>query len=174
MNSLKSKVALPLIAVGLMMVSPVSAQTVTETMTDRCSGDVVMTADYNSPFPPDKGFIFQTRTNNVDASGYTPWSNWLPVNGHVWVRWFCHSTTGNFFDPGTWSVDKVGVITKCSCDIGSPGCAQSCKVKPQLGIDFSGSGGWTAERSRCSKSSTHHVSMRLGPNRLLQTRCIKE
>ena len=69
-----------------------------ETMTDRCSGDV--------SFPPAYGGQPTNVGAGVLTRGPDGYSDWTPIfvagldDAHH-VRWFCHSTSGNFLDPGT-------------------------------------------------------------------------
>jgi hypothetical protein len=131
-----------------------------ETLTDRCSRDVIIVSNY------DDGLfgipsLFLSR-EMVDSTGYTPWFS-LSISSRR-IRWFCHSTTGNIFDPGTWDGFFVGV--KCNDD--GSGCRPSGgghSLGPILNPRE-----WTAERSRCP-SGTTYIEARLGPNRLLQMRC---
>lgn len=155
-----------------------------EVMTDRCSADVSIPATYNDG-PATPGSLLLTR----DTNGSTDWSKPFRVQlggsgltGGGYIRWWCHSTTGNLFDPGTWRPDidfaKAGV-----CLINGAGLIFGESTKPSgqdvlkdcLGavkkIGSSAKQGWTAERSRCDNRSTL-VRARLGPNRLLQIECL--
>jgi hypothetical protein len=127
---------------GLVTAQPASAESISETMTDRCSNDVYISQYYNDQFPPSSG-IFLKR--NGDA--YTDWSDWMPVAGRTYIRWWCHSTTGNWADPGTWRIDGGSVVVGCSgsdCTIVGGG----------VNIYTFDVNGWTAERSRCDSSNT--------------------
>jgi hypothetical protein len=87
------------------MQSWIPSPIVSETMTDRCSGDVLFG---DSPITG--------RPKRLLIRGPSGWTNWTEVfqqtldDGHF-VRWWCHSTTGNWADPGTW---RFRVITE-SC-----------------------------------------------------------
>jgi hypothetical protein len=127
---------------------------VTETMTDRCSADTYVSQDYNDQFPPTRGVLLKR-----GPDGWTPWSDAVPVAGHTYIRWWCHSTSGNFFDPGTYRLTGGGFI-----------CSDSgCRPDPYIGT--SAVDGWTPERSRCDSNGTTSIKARLGPDRLLQMQC---
>lgn len=156
-------------AIGLTVYRGTRAEAkVTETMTDRCSKEVVISPVYNNAFPPVGGIALKR-----GPDGWTPWSQRMPVNGHTWIRWWCHSTTGNMFDPGTYRITNIyiGASVQLNPDTGM--IAVDPSVKPQV-MSVSGSSGWTPERSRCDSSSTRSISARLGPDRLLQMRCHTE
>ncbi len=146
-----------------------------EIMTDRCSAEVAFPLLYDGQ-PSSAGSVVLKR----DASGQTPWSPAFKVetgdSGHV--RWWCHSTTGNTFDPGTWriSFDASGVVAclaSVAGTVASEGSAApalaSCAKAIKLGS--SAFQGWTPERSRCADHATK-IRARLGPDRLLQTECL--
>ncbi|NDJ19608.1 hypothetical protein [Myxacorys almedinensis] len=169
----------------LLTASPASAG---EVMTDRCSSEVAIVPSYNAQ-PMTPGTVLLTR----DANGQTPWSNPFRVKtggggltGSGYIRWWCHSTTGNIFDPGTWRpdidfakagvcvVDGIGVIFGGD-ENDKGGKKGSDIVKNCLGavkkIGSSAKDGWTPERSRCGNRSTL-IRARLGSNRLLQIECL--
>jgi hypothetical protein len=147
-----------------------------EVMTDRCSQEVAFPPAYAGQ-PNEKGTVILKR----NAEGSTAWSKPFTVkiasDGHI--RWWCHSTTGNAFDPGTWRVTGVnpdGIATcvaSVAATVGSDGTAAaslaSCEKVFQLGS--SAWEGWTPEQSRCGNHSTR-IRARLGPDRLLQTECL--
>jgi hypothetical protein len=130
-------------------------------MTDRCSSDVWIAQDYNAG-PLEGSGILLIRQGNTYA-----YSDWMPVNGHSWIRWWCHSTTGNWADPGTWRIDGLSTKIQCNSD------GDCSVVGGSISISFSSRGGWTAERSRCDSSSTRYIRARLGPDRLLRMQCIR-
>jgi hypothetical protein len=77
-----------------------------ETMTDRCSAEV--------SFPP----VYNGQATDADSvvlkrgpDGYSDWTPVFPrgLDNDGRVRWYCHSTTGNFLDPGTWRLRDNGV-----------------------------------------------------------------
>jgi hypothetical protein len=145
-----------------------------EVMTDRCSGEVAFTKSYNGK-PTDPGTIILKR--NGEHSPWTTVNVKTGDGGHV--RWWCHSTIGNVFDPGTWRVHIDGnAITACLLSAGeavvddgaTSGDALS-KCKKAIKITSSAFQGWTPERSRCNNKSGH-LKARLGPDRLLQTECL--
>jgi len=137
-----------------------------ETMTDRCEAAVAIPPSYDAG-PTAPGTVILCR----DASDRTPWTRPFHVQlgprGHI--RWWCNSTTGNLFDPGTWrlGIDRIGVAASYDEETGETG------VTPDVGVEFSTSSweGWTAERSRCGDRSTL-IRARLGPKRLLQIECL--
>lgn len=144
--------------------------TISETMTDRCSSDVIISAQYSDQFNP-------TQVNGIllkrGASPYTDWSGRLPVNGHTWIRWWCHSTTGNWADPGTWRISSGQVGIGCTGDW-DQGQVESCHPTASISLGSSAKDGWTPERSRCASESTQAISARLGPGRLLEIRCLEK
>jgi hypothetical protein len=144
-------------------------------MTDRCSAEVAFVPAYDAR-PNAHGTIILKRGND----GSTPWSRPFTVktgdDGHI--RWWCHSTIGNEFDPGTWRVNvNSKEITACLEEVfsdkpssdkpskGDPAC------KKMIKLGSSAFEGWTPERSRCGDHSTR-IRARLGPDRLLETECL--
>jgi hypothetical protein len=102
-----------------------------------------------------------------DAYGAT---DWIPpfcvgLSGSGRIRWWCHSTTGNMFDPGTWRIEELQGAT--TCEIFVNGSAKSCRPDTSIKLGSAAWNGWTAERSRCGNQSTK-IRARLGPDRLLQ------
>ncbi len=169
----------------LSMVSPAAAG---EVMTDRCSSEVAIAPSYNAQ-PMTTGALVLTR----NANGETPWSKPFRVQtggggltGSGFIRWWCHSTTGNVFDPGTWRpefdfaklgicvADGIGVIfgdeNKQKADKSSQDIVKNCLGAVKK-LGSSAKNGWTAERSRCDNRSTL-IRARLGTNRLLQIECL--
>lgn len=86
----------------------------------------------------------------------------LDSDGHI--RWWCHSTTGNRADPGTYTFDKVGATYVCGNSNGSDDCILMPDIAVPPSTDLSG---WTAKSSRCDNRS-NVFRARLGPNRLLE------
>jgi hypothetical protein len=181
MNAIKRVMGAGVALGGLCLWQPwvgesVSYAEVTETMTDRCSGEVAFPPTYDAK-PTAQNTVVLKRGKD----GYSPWTTFkrgTGDDGHV--RWWCHSTTGNFFDPGTWRVhvDASGVIG-CLVSVGST-VATEGSAAPTLAtciktlkIGSSAFEGWTPERSRCGDHSMHFRA-RLGPDRLLQTECLKD
>lgn len=159
-----------------------------EIMKDRCSSEVAIVPSYNAQ-PMTPGTVLLTR----DAGGQTPWSKPFRVQtggggltGSGFIRWWCHSTTGNIFDPGTWRPefdfaklaicvsDGIGVIfgdeKNTTADSKSKDLAKNC-IGAVKKIGSSAKNGWTPERSRCDNRSTL-IRARLGPNRLLEIECL--
>ena len=146
-----------------------------EVMTDRCSAEVAITPTYNDK-PNTPNTVILTRGSNGQGSWSQPFRVSLDSSGHV--RWWCHSTTGNFFDPGTWRLGDANAIKSCIGRIITiasndkevvTGSLADC----YLGFKPGGSAveGWTPERSRCGNHS-RLIRARLGPNRLLQIECL--
>lgn len=155
-----------------------------ETLTDRCSGEVSFPTSYGAQ-ATDTGAVILKRGNN----GYSDWTPIFTVglNDSGQVRWYCHSTTGNFIDPGTWVLRSNGAACTFSSNGGSPkttssdagggssggsgggGSGIACTTTVNLvSID---SAGWTAEQSRCN-GHANSFRARLGPDRLLETLCV--
>lgn len=138
--------------------APASAN---EVMTDRCQGDVSFPPTYDLA-PTVTGSMTVTR----GGSGGGRWSpairQQIDRDGHI--RWWCHSTTGNWADPGTWTVDDAGGTYTCN-DNGDCTLAGNASAHP---VDIQG---WTAERSRCENHS-NTFRARLGTDRLLEIECL--
>jgi hypothetical protein len=167
--------------VGVLAIAPSRSHANPEVMTDRCSGEVAFTTTFDGK-PTDKGTIILKRkdgaspltTINVQPSG----------GGHI--RWWCHSTIGNVFDPGTWRIQVDGsALTACLISVGEVVAADGAsaddagastgdagaKCLKSVKLSSSAFQGWTPERSRCNNHSGH-LKARLGPHRLLQTVCL--
>jgi hypothetical protein len=148
------------------------ARAANEVMTDRCSKEVAIPATYDGR-PDAANTIILTRGPDGGAAWTKPFHVSLGSSGHI--RWWCHSTTGNFFDLGTWRLGDAAKLVPCAEGVvaivegQSGGDVASCKdaVKPGA----SSSQGWTPERSRCNNRSTL-IRARLGTNRLLQIECL--
>jgi hypothetical protein len=141
-----------------------------EIMTDRCSADVSFPSTYNGPaIGANSGqapAIIISRANSDSTHWTSAIRQAIDSDGHI--RWWCHSTTGNWADPGTWVVDGAGATYSCGDSGGN-----DCKLSPNVSVHPSDSAGWTAERSRCSNHSSVFRA-RLGPDRLLQIECLDE
>ncbi|MBV8549854.1 MAG: hypothetical protein JOY54_01040 [Acidobacteriaceae bacterium] len=150
--------------------------TVSETMTDRCSSDVSFPSVYGGG-PLAAGSTVLQR----GADGYSHWtpifSAGLDGSGHV--RWWCHSTTGNAFDPGTWRVrdDKLACTLSgggqdSGGGSGQPSSSANVKIDCTTTVNLVAvdANGWTAEQSRCNDHSSFFRA-RLGPDRLLEIMC---
>jgi hypothetical protein len=149
--------------------------TVSENMIDRCSGEVAFTPTYDG-LPTDPGTIVLKRDLKGN-SPYTEMTRSLDSNG--FVRWWCHSTTGNIFDLGTWRVQVNGSgLAACLVSIASAVAtdgATAATATPCLNaisISSSAFDGWTPERSRCGDHSGH-FNVVLGPDGLLETQCLE-
>jgi hypothetical protein len=146
-----------------------------ETMTDRCSGEVSFPPVYGGS-PTELGGVVLKRGTN----GYSDWTGiftaGLDGSGHV--RWYCHSTAGNFIDPGTWVLRDSGLgctfsgngTTTTGNDPNKAGANVSCTTT--VNLQSTDTAGWTAEQSRCN-DHTNNFRARLGPNRLLETLCVE-
>jgi len=142
---------------------------ISERMIDRCSAEVAFPPSFDAgPAGPNTLFLIRS------PQGFTDWS---PVfhpgvnDGHQ-VRWWCHSTTGNFLDPGTWRVRDDGVACKVSGKPTTGGIQVDTQCDTTVNIKAVDTNGWTAEQSRCG-SRTDFFRARLGPDRLLETVCIQ-
>ena len=179
MNTIRWKALLgaAALAAGACTIAAASSAAPHETMTDRCMGEVAFPPSYDAN-PTAPGTVVLKR----DASGYSPWTSFrAQTSGDGHVRWYCHSTLGNAFDPGTWRVHfnaNAGQIEACLVSIGAavategagtPGAVMACQKL--ISITTSDFHGWTPERSRCGDRSKHFRA-RLGPNRLLETECL--
>src|SRR2546425_46852 len=114
------------------MLAPAMPASTGELMTDRCSDMVAIVPSYDAK-PNASGTVLLVRR----PDGWTEWTEPFEVklgpDGHI--RWWCHSTTGNFFDPGTWRIKEViagGTVTCERCD-GSPGAVE---VRPSGDVKF--------------------------------------
>jgi hypothetical protein len=137
-----------------------------EVMTDRCSGEVAFPSGYYV-HPSEPGTFILKR----DYTGYSEEISILVGTGKGGrIRWYCHSTTGNFLDPGTWVVNSGKVIEKC--DVGDGGSV-SCGTSGSIGVSQYDFGDWTAEQSRCN-NHTGSIVARLGPNRRLTIECMSK
>ena len=137
-----------------------------EVMTDRCSAEVAIVPSY-ADRPDTEGTIILKRAKDGTTDWTPPLTVKLGNSGHI--RWWCHSTTGNVFDPGTWRIRELQVGTKC--EIFADGTPGSCRPDGGLKLGSSAWKGWTPERSRCDNRSKT-IRARLGPDRLLQIECL--
>jgi hypothetical protein len=169
----------PLILVTpvMLFISAVSlAQAGNEIMTDRCSAEVAIVPSYGDR-PDASGTIILEREPNGSTAWTAPFQVRLGSDGHI--RWWCHSTTGNWADVGTWRPELDPTKT-FGCAVGGvvsifePGTGAKLAEKTCPGalkvIGSSAWEGWTPERSRCDNRSTV-LRARLGPDRLLQIEC---
>lgn len=151
-----------------------------EVMTDRCSGEVAIVPSYGDK-PDAKETVLLSRDQDGRHEWTFPFSVRLSDDGHI--RWWCHSTQGNWLDPGTWRW-RDGAIVGIGCDYGGyyPGdepvdprpkpFGGDCNPRAtQFPLTTSDWEGWTAERSRCDNRSTK-IRARLGPDRLLEIECL--
>lgn len=135
-----------------------------ESLTDRCSGEVIVIPGYNSNMETPGAMLLKR-----DRSGNTPYTSYTKIsNRHI--RWFCQSRSKfKDLDPGTWRIEEATVGT--SCEQGADGMIV-CKPSGSVKLTSSAKNGWFAERSRCP-SGTTHIRARLGSGRLLRIRCYK-
>lgn len=136
-----------------------------EVMTDRCSHEVSIT-DWGDK-PGSDGAVLLKRTSGGKTHWTPPFTVKLGEDGHI--RWWCHSTTGNAFDPGTWRIQEIHAGTKCK--IYADNSVDSCGPDANLKIGSSAWNGWTPERSRCD-SRTNRIRARLDGNRKLLIQCL--
>ncbi len=139
---------------------------ISETMTDRCSAEVII------GFGPTNLLKSVSLVRRADET--TNWSSIFEASlddGHF-LSWFCHSTKGNWLDPGTWRF--INATTGCQesgDDTGdTPQTNALCSTTAN--VVTNNVSGWTPERSRCG-SRTSFFQARLGPDRLLEIRCIQ-
>ena len=137
-----------------------------EIMTDRCSAEVAFVPTFNAR-PDSPNTIILKRGRNGKTNWTPPFTVGLGGSGHI--RWWCHSTTGNMFDPGTWRITDLMVGTKC--EIFADGTPENCHPDGSIKFGSSAWNGWTPERSRCGDRS-RNIRARLGPKRLLQIECL--
>jgi hypothetical protein len=109
-----------------------------EMMIDRCSGDVSFPPTYDEG--PGALGAYQVTRGNKSASGWSPIVFVKPSESGR-IRWWCHSTSGNWLDAGSWRIDRVDVGAKCD-EFG-------CTASQDLSLSPVDINGWTAERSRC-------------------------
>ena len=151
---------------ALLVLGPLSPASAREVMTDRCSAEVAIVPSYDA-LPQTPGAIIIKRGPNGSTDWTPPFTVRLGSSGHI--RWWCHSTSGNVFDPGTWRIDNVEIGTKC--EVNADFSQQSCRPDGNIKLGSSAWNGWTPERSRCNDRSVK-IRARLGPNRLLQIECL--
>ena len=137
-----------------------------EVMTDRCSAEVAFVSTFNAR-PDSPGTIILKRGRDGKTNWTPPFTVGLGGSGHI--RWWCHSTTGNMFDPGTWRITDLMVGTKC--EIFADGTPENCRPDGSIKIGSSAWNGWTPERSRCGDRS-RKIRARLRPKRVLQIECL--
>ncbi|HEX3744493.1 MAG TPA: hypothetical protein VHW09_11205 [Bryobacteraceae bacterium] len=158
-------------AVGIAFAIPAHA----ETLTDRCSAEVAFVPSFNAK--PNAHLTQMLKRNSEGKAGWTaPFKVQTDSDGYI--RWWCHSTTGNFLDPGTWEVhvNAAGIVACASSVVGtvaSDGAAAPALATCEKAVTLGSSAfkGWTPERSRCSDHS-NRIRVRLGPDRLLETECL--
>lgn len=165
MNSLLRNVVI-VAAISVVLTLTASPVATREVMTDRCGAEVAIVPSFDAR-PDTAGAIILKRASNGSTDWTPPFTVGLGSRGHI--RWWCHSTTGNFFDPGTWRIQELTVGTKCQ--IFADGSPESCRPDGNIKLSSSAWNGWTAERSRCGDRSTK-IRARLGPGRLLQIECL--
>jgi hypothetical protein len=142
-----------------------------EILTDRCSGEVAFTPRFDEN-PTAHGTVILKR----QSDGYSPVSSFhVTPDKDGNVRWWCHSTIGNVFDPGTWRVHVdgkalLGCLVSPVAPIDHDGIAAG-KCLKTVKISSTSFQGWTPERSRCKDHSTK-LTARLGPDRVLTTECM--
>jgi len=137
---------------------------VTETLQDRCAGDVAIVPRYDvGPSAP--GTLILKR----GAEGNTSWTAPIQVtlDKHGAFRWWC-ATVSNLLDPGTWRVADANVGIRCIDDRnGGVDCHAATTVKfPPSYFE-----GWVAERARCADGASQ-IRMRLDPDRRVVMECI--
>jgi hypothetical protein len=135
-----------------------------ETLKDRCSAEVSIPKTFDGK-PGQEGAILLKRQSGKD---WTDWSEPFVVQlgdgGRV--RWWCHSTTGN------WVLEAINIVSAPMCNLAGDPVGGICKqVAGGWVPNPETSEGWTAERSRCNDRS-NKFRARLGPSRQLQMQCL--
>ena len=129
-----------------------------ELLKDQCGADIAIVPSYNAR-PDAPGTVFLRRAGNPDTNWTQPFQVATSPDG--FIRWWCHSTTGNFLDLGTWRAEGSG---RFGCMDTGDGGAAFCYGRGDVQF-FPGASawrGWTPERSRCD-SRSHTIRARLGP-----------
>lgn len=170
----KSVILLSTVAINVALTA--SLVSANEVMEDRCSSDVAFVPKYDDN-PGTPGTVVLKRGSTTDWT--VPFKVETKNGGRI--RWWCHSTAGNWFDVGTLR-PKLDTVKTVACigggvvylfdpesEIGKKGTEQ-CKGAITK-IESSAWQGWTPERSRCSNRSTK-IRARLDSNRVLQTECL--
>ena len=167
MSTIKSAAAVVTVLAGITVLHMSSAAS-REVLTDRCSGEVAFTPTFDGK-PTAHGSVILKR----GGDGYSPVSTFsVKTDKDGYVRWWCHSTIGNVFDPGTWRVRVDGAaLFACLVSPGVPVDATNAACQQSVKIGSAAFDGWTPERSRCGDHSTK-LQARLGPDRLLTTECL--
>jgi hypothetical protein len=136
-----------------------------EVMTDRCSHEVSIVG-WGENAASNNAIVLK-RGSHGKTDWTPPFTVKLSEDGHI--RWWCHSTTGNAFDPGTWRIQEIYAGTKCK--IYADNSVDSCGPDGALKIGSSEWKGWTPERSRCGNRS-NKIRARLDGNRKLLIHCL--
>lgn len=165
LQTFSAKKVFPLRTLALLWCACVSTNVLAanEVMRDRCSAEVAIPKSYDGK-PGQPGTILLRRSS---SSAWTEWSEPFTVElgpgGRV--RWWCHSTKGN------WALSGAHALTNAVCNQ-IPVADGVCKeVGGVLVPNPESAEGWTAERSRC-RSRSNHLRARLGPSRKLQIECL--
>jgi hypothetical protein len=135
-------------------------------MTERCDDEVIVARNYYAPFSLGTQGLALKR----GPDGYSGWSMLMPVNGNSYIRWWCGPSDGNSFNPGTWRISNYLAGASCAGDWAQAG-VDACS--PLIPVRYSNPDDWTAERSSCGSISTRAIQARLGPDRLLEIRCLE-
>ncbi len=149
------------IAIPLLQAILVMPAVANEIMQDRCSGDVSFPSTYDGP-PTGPGAVLLTRGRGASGNWSFAIHQTIDSAGHI--RWWCHSTTGNWADPGTWTFDDTGASYAC-------GDNGDCTLSVNGSVNPTDTSGWTAERSRCDNHSAVFRAQ-LGPDRSLKIECL--
>lgn len=144
---------------------PLAARAGNEIMVDRCSHEVSIVSAYGDK-PGSNDAILLKRSN-----GKTNWTAPFRVRTSEdgFIRWWCHSTTGNQFDAGTWRIEEIYIGSKCK--LYADGSTTDCGPDVDLKLGSSAWNGWTPERSRC-KNRSRNLRARLDGNRKLLIECL--
>lgn len=181
-NFVKSLMTISAMIIGVLFTAN-TASAGPEIMRDRCTANVAIPTTGYGNRPDSPGTVILTRP----ASGYSEWTSPFTVRKGKGgrIRWWCASTIGNWADIGTYRVKfDLPKALKCAAEVGATVYRKSeTGEKVEVG-DFkcltsavhvkpgaSAYNGWTPERSRCGNRS-NLIQARLGPNRLLQIKCL--
>jgi len=162
-TTLRTLLAVASTALALLAARPSFAKD--EVMTDRCSHEVAIVGWGENA--ASNGAVVLRRSSQGKTDWTPPFTVKLGDGGHI--RWWCHSTTGNAFDPGTWRIQEIYAGTKCR--IYADNSVDSCGPDASLKIGSSEWNGWTPERSRCG-NRTNRIRARLDGDRKLLIQCL--
>jgi hypothetical protein len=148
--------ALLLFALG----APSAAKAGNEIMIDRCRSEVSIVHGYDDR-PGSNGAVLLKRGHHGKTAWTPPFRVRTSKSG--FIRWWCHSTTGNMFDAGTWRIEEIRIGS--TCELHADGSVGACGPDGDLELGSSAWQGWTPERSRC-RNRSRHIRARLDGHKL--------